>query len=372
MDLDLGPLPPAGPCRRGLRHRAPSRPGVVVGAATTPGRAACATLGFAARSWSRASGWSCCCCWRSSPSPTTSGTWSFIIAGDRGLLRDPACCAVRDLRLSSRADRAHRAAPRRSHHRRALMPPPARPADRYEPLPGLLGLPGHLLRKLSPRGRRVAAGLGVCCWRRAWPPRSSLARRSPSRIASPRRSSGARAARAPAAERARLAAEQRPRRGRARRGGAAAASPASKRRSRATPARASRAASCARRVRRTDCRALGRDGAARGAGLHAVTSDVARRRGVRGVRSATPIARRSTPRPAATRSARPAGAPARARSTASASVPLPRRLRRLTGSAGRVAQRVPRDRAGGSGSRAPRGASGTARCPVVTIMAISP
>jgi hypothetical protein len=28
--------------------------------------------------------------------------------------------------------------------------------DRYEPLPGLLAIPGHLARRLSPRGRRVA------------------------------------------------------------------------------------------------------------------------------------------------------------------------------------------------------------------------
>jgi hypothetical protein len=35
------------------------------------------------------------------------------------------------------------------------------PPDRYEPLPGLFGLPGHFLRKLSPRGRWVAAVVGV-------------------------------------------------------------------------------------------------------------------------------------------------------------------------------------------------------------------
>jgi hypothetical protein len=31
------------------------------------------------------------------------------------------------------------------------------PPDRYEPLPGLFGLPGFLYRKLGPRGRRLAA-----------------------------------------------------------------------------------------------------------------------------------------------------------------------------------------------------------------------
>jgi hypothetical protein len=32
--------------------------------------------------------------------------------------------------------------------------------DRYEPLPGLLQIPGFLVRKLSPRGRRIAAAIG--------------------------------------------------------------------------------------------------------------------------------------------------------------------------------------------------------------------
>jgi hypothetical protein len=33
--------------------------------------------------------------------------------------------------------------------------------DRYEPLPGLTELPGYFLRKLSPRGRRLAAVIGA-------------------------------------------------------------------------------------------------------------------------------------------------------------------------------------------------------------------
>jgi type II secretory pathway component PulM len=40
------------------------------------------------------------------------------------------------------------------------MPDNAR-SDRYEPLPGLTELPGYFLRKLSPRGRRAAAIIGV-------------------------------------------------------------------------------------------------------------------------------------------------------------------------------------------------------------------
>jgi hypothetical protein len=35
------------------------------------------------------------------------------------------------------------------------------PSDRYQPLPGLLEIPGFLLGKLSPRGRRIAAVAGA-------------------------------------------------------------------------------------------------------------------------------------------------------------------------------------------------------------------
>ncbi|MEA2292156.1 MAG: hypothetical protein QOF17_1176 [Solirubrobacteraceae bacterium] len=40
------------------------------------------------------------------------------------------------------------------------MAPPAQP-DRYEPLPGLLGIPAYFVRRLSPRGRRIALVAGV-------------------------------------------------------------------------------------------------------------------------------------------------------------------------------------------------------------------
>ena len=40
------------------------------------------------------------------------------------------------------------------------MPPNAR-SDRYEPLPGLTEIPGYLYRKLSPRGRKIAAIAGA-------------------------------------------------------------------------------------------------------------------------------------------------------------------------------------------------------------------
>jgi hypothetical protein len=40
------------------------------------------------------------------------------------------------------------------------MAPRAQP-ERYEPLPGLLGIPGYFARRLSPRGRRIALVAGV-------------------------------------------------------------------------------------------------------------------------------------------------------------------------------------------------------------------
>src|SRR5919202_2844664 len=41
------------------------------------------------------------------------------------------------------------------------MPPPAQQPERYQPLPGLLEIPGWLLRKLSHRGRVVALVAGT-------------------------------------------------------------------------------------------------------------------------------------------------------------------------------------------------------------------
>jgi hypothetical protein len=39
--------------------------------------------------------------------------------------------------------------------------PSSPPSDRYDPVPGLLELPGFLLRKLAPRGRRAVLALGT-------------------------------------------------------------------------------------------------------------------------------------------------------------------------------------------------------------------
>ena len=38
---------------------------------------------------------------------------------------------------------------------------PSTPPDRYDPVPGLLELPGFLIRKLAPRGRRAVLAFGT-------------------------------------------------------------------------------------------------------------------------------------------------------------------------------------------------------------------
>jgi len=159
--------------------------------------------------------------------------------------------------------------------------PPAQPADRYEPLPGLLGLPAFLLRKLSPRRRKVAlVALAVLC----------AAGIATAIVLGPRiaESNRERAAeqrlaerKAQAAELARLRAEQRPRSGTIAAGGAIPGVEAAiTRDARArvdggelpTPAL------------RTDCRPVGHDAAERVLlSCTAVTSDVPASETTRGV-----------------------------------------------------------------------------------------
>lgn len=154
------------------------------------------------------------------------------------------------------------------------MPPPAQPADRYEPLPGLLGLPGFLLRKLSPKARKIvlaAAALLVAAGVVAaivFGPRIAESNRE--RAAEQRRAEQ----RAREAERRRLAAEQRPRTGRLAVGGAAAAI-AGVERAVTRDARARNATGeLATQVRRTDCHTLGRDAGRLVLACTAVTSEV--------------------------------------------------------------------------------------------------
>jgi len=154
--------------------------------------------------------------------------------------------------------------------------PPGTPADRYEPLPGLLGLPRHLLNKLSPRARRVAAAIGAMLLAAAvvgailLAPRISESKRE--RAAETRREE----ARALAAERARLAAEQRPRRGRLVVEGAGAApllAGVEDAITRDAQARVE-AGELETPVQRTDCRLLDRARNRLLLGCTAVTSDV--------------------------------------------------------------------------------------------------
>ena len=88
------------------------------------------------------------------------------------------------------------------------------PPDRYEPLPGLLGLPGHFVRKLSPRGRRVAVVIAALLFAAAAAAVIAVA----PRVQESKREHDAaeRAARVRAGRQARerLIAEQRPRLGR--------------------------------------------------------------------------------------------------------------------------------------------------------------
>jgi hypothetical protein len=154
------------------------------------------------------------------------------------------------------------------------MAPPAQPADRHEPLPGLLGLPAHLLRKLSPRGRRLVLAAGALMVAAGVVAAIVLG----PRIAESNRERAAEQQRAErrgrAAERARLAAEQRPRTGKLAPGGAAAAI-AGVEEAITRDATARRATGeLATRVRRTDCRTLGRDAGRLVLSCTAITSEV--------------------------------------------------------------------------------------------------
>jgi hypothetical protein len=149
------------------------------------------------------------------------------------------------------------------------------PTDRYEPLPGLFGLPGYLLRKLSPGGRKVAAGVGVLLLAAG----VAAAIVMVPRISESKRDQAAeeRRARARAAEqrRAQLIAEQRPRRGRLTAGQAgapiAAIEGAITRDVRARVA----AGKLDNPARRSECRRLGRQGTRLLLACTAVTSETA-------------------------------------------------------------------------------------------------
>jgi hypothetical protein len=146
------------------------------------------------------------------------------------------------------------------------------PAERYEPIPGLLGLPAHLVRRLSPRVRWVAAAVGglLLCAAVAGAivlvPRISETRRD--NAAAARRASLLAAQRA----RARLVAEQRPRHGHV----VASASAVTTIEAAITKDTTRRAASgeLDNPARRTVCRRLGRGDGRTLLGCTAITSEL--------------------------------------------------------------------------------------------------
>jgi hypothetical protein len=140
------------------------------------------------------------------------------------------------------------------------MGPPAQPADRHDPMPGLFGLPGHLLRQLSPGARKVvlaaAAVLVAAAVVTAIVLGPRIAESNRERSAEQRQAER----KARAAELARLRAEQRPRTGRIASGAPIAGVEAAI--TRDAHARLS-AGELETRVRRTDCHPVGHDAADR-------------------------------------------------------------------------------------------------------------
>jgi hypothetical protein len=159
----------------------------------------------------------------------------------------------------------------------------AAPADRYEPLPGLLGLPAYLLRKLSPRGRKAAAAVGALLLAGA----VALAIVLVPQIAETKRDNATaerRAQRQAAVrQRERLIAEQRPRHGRLSPSVVGEPIPAVEGAiTRDAHARAE-TGELNNVARRTECRRLGRDGARLLLGCTAVTSEAETTEDVSGV-----------------------------------------------------------------------------------------
>jgi hypothetical protein len=160
----------------------------------------------------------------------------------------------------------------------------AAPTDRYEPLPGLLGLPAHFLRKLSPRGRKIAAVIGVLLLAAGVTATILLA---PQISESKREHAAAERQariRANEQERARLIAEQRPRRGRLAPGTGTGAAVATIERAitRDAQARAARG-ELESRARYTNCRSLGLEGRRLQLACTAITSETKTSEDVSGV-----------------------------------------------------------------------------------------
>ena len=202
------------------------------------------------------------------------------------------------------------------------MSEPARPADRYEPLPGLLGLPAFLLRKLSPRRRKVVlAALGVLCAAgvvTAIVLGPQIAESNRERAAEQRRAQR----QAQAAELVRLRAEQRPRTGTIATGGAIPGVEAAI--TRDARARVD-SGELPTPALRTDCRPVGHDAAERVLlSCTAVTSDVPASETTRGVLIGYPY--RAAVAPASGRYAlcKTSGHPGEGSLTRREEIPLPK------------------------------------------------
>ena len=201
------------------------------------------------------------------------------------------------------------------------MPPPAQPADRYDPLPGLLGLPRFLLNKLSRRGRvivlcaggvLVAAGVAAAI---VLGPRIAESNRE--RAAEQQRAER----RAQAAELARLRAEQRPRTGTLAGGGfISGVERAITRDARARVTTGELKTS----AQRTDCRSVGHDGPRTLLVCTAVTSDVPGSETSRGVLIGYPYRAAVTPTTGRYAICKTSGRPGEGSLTRGPTVELPR------------------------------------------------
>lgn len=202
------------------------------------------------------------------------------------------------------------------------MTPPARPADRYEPLPGLFGIPGFLLRKLSPPMRRVvlaliallvAAGIVTAI---ILGPRIAESNRE--RAAEQRRAER----KAAAAELTRLKAEMRPRTGTIASGGAIPGVEAAITRDASARVEAGELETPARR---TDCRPVGHDAAQRVLlSCTAITSDVPATETSRGVMIGYPYRAAVAPETGRYALCKTSGRPGEGSYTRRVQVPLPK------------------------------------------------
>jgi hypothetical protein len=200
--------------------------------------------------------------------------------------------------------------------------PPARPADRYEPLPGLFGIPGFLLRKLSPPMRRVVLALiallvaaGVVTAIILGP---QIAESNRERVAEQRRAER----QAAAAELARLKAEIQPRTGTIASGGAIPGVETA-----ITRDALARVASgeLETRVQRTDCRPVGHDAAQRVLlSCTAVTSDVPETESSRGVLIGYPYRAAVTPETGRYALCKTSGRPGEGSYTRRIEIPVPK------------------------------------------------